>query len=162
MVIKIFFVLVQAWMNLKKTLHKINENLARLDAKARVEQGDASQLDTWWDGELFDKVLLDAPCSAAGIIRRHPDIRWLRKVTDIAPLVKLQAHILDSVWEVLKPGGTMLYATCSILPEENKVQIENFIARTPNARIDGVMRQILPGEQQMDGFYYARLVKSAE
>ncbi|MFC3094205.1 16S rRNA (cytosine(967)-C(5))-methyltransferase RsmB [Alteromonas sediminis] len=139
---------------------RINENMSRLGARAQVVQGDASQPHTWWDGKYFDRILLDAPCSATGIIRRHPDIRWLRKVTDIAPLVSLQASILDAIWPLLKPGGTLLYATCSILPEENQEQIDRFLARTPDATAEGVMQQILPGEAQMDGFYYARLLKS--
>jgi len=141
-------------------IERISENLLRLGAEAKVVQGDASQPETWWDGQAFDRILLDVPCSATGIIRRHPDIRWLRKVTDIAPLVALQASILDAIWPLLKRGGTMLYATCSILPEENQQQIDQFLSRTPDAKPDGIMRQILPGEAQMDGFYYARLVKS--
>ena len=149
-------------------LHKIAENLQRLGLDATLICGDASQPAHWWNGQQFDRILLDAPCSATGIIRRHPDIKWLRKATDIATLVNIQAHILDAMWQLLKPGGVLLYATCSILPEENSQQISLFLQRTPDARVDPafthdqafVGQQILPGEQQMDGFYYCRLLKS--
>lgn len=141
---------------------RINENLSRLGAKAEVLVGDACKPERWWNGELYDRILLDAPCSATGVIRRHPDIRWLRKSTDINQLVALQARILESMWSLLKPGGTLVYATCSILPEENTQQIERFLATTPGALLDGSDRQILPGEEQMDGFYYARLLKLSE
>lgn len=133
-------------------------------------QGDAANPSEWWDGELFDRILLDAPCSATGVIRRHPDIRWLRKSSDIDNLAALQQNILQALWTILKPGGTLLYATCSILPQENKAQIRQFLAATEDASLSPMVktetaenpgRQILPGEQQMDGFYYARLVKSA-
>lgn len=120
------------------------------------------------DGELFDKILLDAPCSATGIVRRHPDILWLRKNQDIAQLTVLQSHILDTLWQQLKPGGELLYATCSILPEENCEQISTFLTRTPDARAIALQsgtneteRQILPGQSGMDGFYYAKLQKQA-
>jgi 16S rRNA (cytosine967-C5)-methyltransferase len=131
---------------------------------------DARDTDTWWDGQLFDRILLDAPCSATGIIRRHPDIKWLRKQSDIEPLVAAQKQLLESVWTLLKPGGTLLYATCSILSEENRQQVTDFLQRTPEAKHDPIEFanedskigwQILPGEQQMDGFYYARLIKSS-
>ena len=150
-------------------LDRVSENLQRLDLQAQLLVGDASAPNDWWDGLLFDRILLDAPCSATGVIRRHPDIRWLRKAADIKNLVTLQSEILDSIWPLLKSGGTLLYATCSILPDENQRQIEAFLQRTPDATIvpldettptDSIGRQILPGEQQMDGFYYARLLKS--
>ena len=151
-------------------LQKIEENLQRLGLQARLICGDASQPATWWNGQQFDRILLDAPCSATGIIRRHPDIKWLRKATDIAALADIQAQILDAMWPLLKPGGVLLYATCSILPEENSQQINQFLQRSHDAILDPefvrgpnqVGRQILPGEQQMDGFYYCRLLKSAE
>lgn len=148
---------------------RIKENFERLGHSGKIVTGDASQPDTWWDGNLYDRILLDAPCSATGIIRRHPDIKWLRKSKDIEALVELQKQILDVIWSLLKPGGTLLYATCSILPEENHQQISNFLDRNNNATIDAAFkndasdkpgRQILPGDQQMDGFYYARLLKS--
>ncbi|MCC2616898.1 16S rRNA (cytosine(967)-C(5))-methyltransferase RsmB [Aestuariibacter halophilus] len=147
---------------------RIEENLSRLGHQATMVCADATQ-STWWDGVLFDRILLDAPCSATGVIRRHPDIRWLRKASDIEQLVTLQAKILDTLWPMLKPGGTLLYATCSLLPQENSQQILSFLSRTADAEwqplSDGEAaqqpgRQILPAEQQMDGFYYARLLKS--
>ncbi|MBU3020193.1 16S rRNA (cytosine(967)-C(5))-methyltransferase RsmB [Aestuariibacter sp. A3R04] len=150
-------------------LLRVKENMQRLQHNPIIKQGDALQPEEWWDGELFDRILLDAPCSATGVIRRHPDIRWLRKASDIAALGALQANILDVMWLLLKPGGTLLYATCSMLPEENVNQITAFLTRHSDAlRLplnDGDTdshpgRQILPGEQQMDGFYYARLIKS--
>lgn len=153
----------------EKRATKIEENLIRLGHFANIIIGDASTPEKWWDGQLFDRVLLDAPCSATGIIRRHPDIKWLRKANDIEVLVNLQKQILDAIWPLVKPGGTMLYATCSILPEENHLQISDFLSRTSNALLDNTFpndsvdkpgKQILPGDQQMDGFYYARLLKS--
>jgi 16S rRNA (cytosine967-C5)-methyltransferase len=152
-------------------LSKVEENLTRLGLAATLIRGDASQPSKWWDGQQFDRILLDAPCSATGIIRRHPDIKWLRKSADIKVLVELQKLILNSMWALLKPGGTMLYATCSILPEENTQQISQFLAETKEAQllplslnetIENPGRQILPGEGQMDGFYYARLLKSTD
>ena len=152
-------------------LKRVEENMTRLQHTVDIKQGDATAPNTWWDGELFDRILLDAPCSATGVIRRHPDIRWLRKSSDIDNLAALQRQILDTLWALLKPGGTMLYATCSILPQENTQQIQQFLAQTPDAQLSPVTkietserpgRQILPGEQQMDGFYYARLVKSSQ
>ncbi|MEP0175737.1 MAG: 16S rRNA (cytosine(967)-C(5))-methyltransferase RsmB [Paraglaciecola sp.] len=148
---------------------RIEENLERLQHTAKIIIGDASKPNSWWDKQQFDRILLDAPCSATGIIRRHPDVKWLRKAADIEVLVELQKQILDAIWLTLKPGGTLLYATCSILPEENHQQVSQFLARTPDAQLDNSFcndsatkpgRQILPGEQQMDGFYYARLLKS--
>ena len=150
-------------------LKRVEENMTRLKHSVDIKQGDAAQPSQWWDGQLFDRILLDAPCSATGVIRRHPDIRWLRKSTDIANLAQLQRKILDALWGLLKPGGTLLYATCSILPQENKLQIQQFLKDTSDATLAPLLktetpenpgRQILPSEQQMDGFYYARLVKS--
>ncbi len=155
-------------------LIRVNENLQRLQLDAKVITGDAAQPNTWWDKTLFDRILLDAPCSATGVIRRHPDIKWLRKSTDIEQLTQLQAQILKNIWPLLKPGGTLLYATCSILPEENSEQIKHFIAAQPDAELvplseapDSIGWQLLPSsqtidsEQQpaMDGFYYAKLLK---
>ncbi|GAC12702.1 ribosomal RNA small subunit methyltransferase B [Aliiglaciecola lipolytica E3] len=150
-------------------LDRVRENLSRLNLKADLVAADATQTESWWDGVLFDRILLDAPCSATGVIRRHPDIKWLRKNADIDTLVTLQRQILDTMWRILKPGGTLLYATCSILPEENYLQINAFLQNNPDASLIPVCnetenanpgRQILPGEKQMDGFYYARLLKS--
>ena len=91
--------------------------MTRLKHTVDIKQGDAANPDTWWDGKPFDRILLDAPCSATGVIRRHPDIRWLRKANDIDNLAQLQRRILETLWGLLKPGGTLLYATCSILPK---------------------------------------------
>lgn len=154
----------------QQRMTRVEENLARLGHTANLVVGDASQPDTWWDGELFDRILLDAPCSATGVIRRHPDIKWLRKGNDIDVLVSLQQQILEKIWTLLKPGGTLLYATCSILPDENALQISKFLENQQNATLSPLSqqesnqqpgRQILPGEGQMDGFYYARLIKSS-
>ena len=153
-----------------KRLERVQQNLDRLHLKAQVIHGDAADIDSWWQGDKFDRILLDAPCSATGVIRRHPDIKWLRKNTDIEELALLQQQIIDHCWKWLKPGGTMLYATCSILPQENSQQIEQFLQRTPDATLVPIAQQssaedigwqILPGQNNMDGFYYARLVKAA-
>ncbi|GAA0372884.1 16S rRNA (cytosine(967)-C(5))-methyltransferase RsmB [Bowmanella denitrificans] len=150
-------------------LQRVEENLLRLGHQAKVVCGDAANPEDWWDGKQYDRILLDAPCSATGVIRRHPDIKWLRKGADIANLAQLQQKILHAIWALLKPGGTLLYATCSILPEENAQQITAFLQCQADARlsplheadnIDNPGWQILPGEMQMDGFYYARLIKS--
>ena len=152
-----------------KRATKIEENLVRLGHNAKVLVGDASKPEKWSEEHVFDRVLLDAPCSATGIIRRHPDIKWLRKAKDIDVLVNLQRQILDAIWPLIKPGGTLLYATCSVLPEENHMQMHNFLSRTTDALLDDTFendsvdkpgKQILPGDFQMDGFYYARLLKS--
>lgn len=149
-------------------LARVAENLQRLGLQAQLCHGDASQPDSWWTGGDFDRILLDAPCSATGVIRRHPDIKWLRREADIAELVQLQAKILDALWCKLKPGGTLLYATCSVLPDENREQIRAFLARTANAVLVPLHAednhqspgwQILPGDHQMDGFYYAKIIK---
>ena len=151
-------------------LERVKENMTRLKHHPEIKTGDALRPDQWWDGKLFDRILLDAPCSATGVIRRHPDIRWLRKPADIAALGALQSEILDVMWSLLKPGGTLLYATCSILPDENREQIKQFLARTTDAELSELCegesrdfpgRQIATGEEQMDGFYYARLIKSS-
>lgn len=149
-------------------LVRVKENLARLNLKAKVIAADAANCEAWWDGELFDRILLDAPCSGTGVIRRHPDIKWLRKSSDIDTLTVLQQQILKNSWSLLKPGGTLLYATCSILPEENSEQVQQFIKETPDAELvtinDNEAKigwQILPNEQSMDGFYYAKLIKKA-
>ncbi|MGL6262223.1 16S rRNA (cytosine(967)-C(5))-methyltransferase RsmB [Vibrio sp. WXL210] len=145
-------------------LKRVHDNLKRLNLKAEVICGDAREPNEWWQGEQFDRILLDAPCSALGVIRRHPDIKWLRRGDDIAALAALQSEILDAMWQQLKPGGTLVYATCSITPQENVEQVKAFLARTDNVDlIDSDPaepgRQILPGEEDMDGFYYAVLKK---
>lgn len=150
-----------------KRLTRVEENLNRLGLTAKVIAADAAQPNSWWQGQLFDRILLDVPCSATGVIRRHPDIRWLRKNADIAPLCQLQQEILQQCWRLLAPGGVLLYATCSVLPDENSAQISHFLQHNSDARLDPLPQQnagtigwqLLPGEQDMDGFYYARLIK---
>lgn len=161
---------VVALDNDERRLLRVRENLARLNVSANILCGDASNAAQWWDGESFDRILLDAPCSATGIIRRHPDIKVLRTAVDIDRLASLQGAILDSLWPLLKPGGVLLYATCSIMPEENTQVVEAFLARQAQAACDllaadwGIAqpcgRQLLPAETGHDGFYYARLRKA--
>lgn len=159
-------------------LQRVQENSLRMNIPAEkltLMTADAGTSD-WWDGQLFDRILLDAPCSATGVIRRHPDIKILRRAEDIIALCQLQAQILDNLWPMLKPGGILLYATCSILREENDHQVRAFIGRQgkSSAHNDAaaeiiiaadwghempIGRQILPGDQHMDGFYYALLRK---
>lgn len=150
----------------EKRLLRVKDNLARLNLSANVIAADASKPELWWDKQAYDRILLDAPCSGTGVIRRHPDIKWLRKSTDIEALTILQQQILKNIWPLLKPGGTLLYVTCSILPEENCEQIQQFISKNSDAEliaIDNTQQkigwQILPNEQSMDGFYYAKLKK---
>lgn len=152
-------------------LKRVEENLKRLQLTAEVKCGDAANPIKWWDGTPFDAILLDAPCSATGVIRRHPDIKHLRRAEDILQLVTLQAEILNNLWSTLKPGGRLLYATCSILPEENEDQLNHFCNNHSDARavtIDakwGITtphgRQIHPGMDQMDGFFYGLIEKRA-
>ncbi|MBY8061949.1 16S rRNA (cytosine(967)-C(5))-methyltransferase RsmB [Vibrio fluvialis] len=147
-------------------LKRVHDNLKRLNLSAKVVCGDARYPQEWWQGSQFDRILLDAPCSATGVIRRHPDIKWLRRAEDIVALAELQREILDAMWQQLKPGGTLVYATCSITPQENVLQVKDFLARTSDAQLvgselDNPGRQILPGEEDMDGFYYAVLTKQA-
>ena len=148
---------------------RISGTLERLGLSATIKIADAARPDDWWDGRPFDRILVDAPCSATGVIRRHPDILLLRQDSDIAVLSRTQAEMMDALWQVLKPGGIMLYATCSILKDENERQLSAFLSRHSDAQellIDSdwghaatAGRQILPGENGMDGFYYARLSK---
>lgn len=154
-----------------KRLDRVRGTLARLHLEATVAQGDAAAPAGAWAEGGYQRILLDAPCSATGVIRRHPDIKWLRRESDVAGLAGLQARMLDALWPLLTPGGTLLYATCSLLPEENDGQVRAFLRRHPDAReipIDAPWglprypgRQTLPGEDGMDGFYYARLRKAA-
>ena len=150
----------------EQRLSRVYDNLKRLGLKAEVKQGDGRTPSQWCGDEQFDRILLDAPCSATGVIRRHPDIKWLRRDRDINELAQLQSEILDAVWSHLKSGGTLVYATCSVLPEENAQQIAAFLKRTPDAAlhmtgtddIPGI--QNLPGAEEGDGFYYAKLIKA--
>lgn len=136
---------------------RIEDNLRRLGLTARVKTADCLAVGQWWDGRPFDAILADVPCSASGVVRRHPDIKALRRESDIRRLVHTQAAILDALWPLLKSGGKMLYATCSVFIEENSAQIDAFLVRQPDARRI-VQEVLLPGEKN-DGFYYALLQK---
>lgn len=142
---------------------EVSRNLARLGLVAEVRAADCSMPDSWWDGILFDRILADVPCSASGIARRHPDIKWLRRAADVAAFSARQGSILDALWRTLAPGGKLLYVTCSVFPEENGAVIDAFAARTPGLRCarlaDDGPAQLLPGAEH-DGFFYALLEKS--
>ncbi|MEP6907394.1 MAG: 16S rRNA (cytosine(967)-C(5))-methyltransferase RsmB [Pseudoxanthomonas sp.] len=152
-----------------RRLNRVRETLERVGAHAELKAADAADVSAWWDGEPFDAVLLDAPCSATGIIRRQPDVLLHRRPEDVTSLVALQAGLLKALWQVVKPGGVLLYATCSILKEENEVQVANFLGHNADAQaqdlgasygdVAGAGRQRLPGEDGRDGFFYARLHK---
>ncbi|WP_449549530.1 16S rRNA (cytosine(967)-C(5))-methyltransferase RsmB [Lelliottia amnigena] len=149
----------------EQRLSRVYDNLKRLGMKAEVKQGDGRTPAQWCGDEQFDRILVDAPCSATGVIRRHPDIKWLRRDRDINELAQLQSEILDAVWPHLKPGGTLVYATCSVLPEENSQQVAAFLKRTSNATLrttgtpDKPGIQNLPRVEDGDGFFYAKLIK---
>jgi 16S rRNA (cytosine967-C5)-methyltransferase len=151
----------------KKRLSRVYENLKRLGMEAEIKSGDGRYPEQWCSGQQFDRILLDAPCSATGVIRRHPDIKWLRRNNDIEELAKLQSEILNAVWPLLKPGGTLLYATCSIMPEENSQQIKQFLHNFADATIvetgtsDEPGKQNFPGPDEGDGFFYAKLIKAS-
>ncbi len=149
---------------------KIQENLTRLKLEAGVIIADANALDSWWDGQAFDRILLDAPCSATGILRRHPDIKVLRTPENIAELNGLQAQLLASTWVCLKPGGLLLYTTCSVLKAENELIIAKFLKSAPDAKYEGIAadwgvecefgRQLLPAVANgPDGFFFSLLRK---
>ncbi len=150
---------------------QIHQNLVRLGVKAEVKTADATDTASWWNGELFDKILLDAPCSATGVIRRHPEIKWLRTNDQVDAAVQIQASLLAALWPLLQPGGILVYATCSVLKRENSGQILQFLEQHSDAvevspavewgTVESSGRQILPGDAQMDGFFYAVLRKSA-
>ncbi len=152
-----------------RRLVRVEENLTRLELEADLKAADANDLDGWWDGNSYDRILLDAPCSASGVIRRHPDIKILRKPADIDKLAAIQGQILASLWQTLKPGGILLYATCSILSDENDEIIKNFVRSHNDAEVRtidanwGVAtdhgRQLFPRVNGNDGFYYSRLSK---
>ncbi|HOM13254.1 MAG TPA: 16S rRNA (cytosine(967)-C(5))-methyltransferase RsmB [Rubrivivax sp.] len=155
-------------------LARVHATLQRLDLQAQLRCGDASRPDTWWDGRPFDAILLDAPCSASGIVRRHPDIRWLRRAGDLRALAALQARLLDALWPLLAPGGRLVYATCSIFKCEGQQQIDAFLQR--RGGIDAALHPASPGqlltladnrgdsaaagEVQHDGFFLALLRKT--
>jgi 16S rRNA (cytosine967-C5)-methyltransferase len=137
---------------------RVAENLARLGLRATITAADCTRLEAWWDGRPFDAVLADVPCTASGVVRRNPDAKWLRREADIASFAKTQGRILDALWQVLRPGGTLLYVTCSVFPEENSGEISRFLAARPDSR-RAHEEQILPTAEH-DGFFYCRLEKS--
>ena len=158
----------------EKRLQLVADNLNRIGADATLIAADASNPSEWWDGKPFDAILLDAPCSATGVIRRHPDIKHLRRAADIGGLADLQAGMLEALWPLLKQGGRLLYVTCSVLAAENDAVVGRFLDSTPDAREEDVLqnnnirdlmrdkacgRQILPGTAGLDGFYYAGIKK---
>ncbi|MBM4222158.1 MAG: methyltransferase domain-containing protein, partial [Gammaproteobacteria bacterium] len=149
-------------------LRLVEGNLARLGLKARLVAGDATAPETWWDGQPFDRILVDAPCSATGVIRRHPDIKFLRRAADLPALAARQAEMLDKLRPLLRPGGQLLYSTCSLLRAENSAVVSRFLGTHPDMRElplpdhlpgaapgAGCGRQLLPGAADTDGFYYA-------
>lgn len=152
---------------------RIHDNLARLGLMAQVLAADAGAPDTWWDGELFDAILLDAPCTASGIVRRHPDVRWLRRPADVSQLAAVQAKLLRALWPLLRPGGRLLYCTCSVFKAEGQQQVETFLAHNTDAQLLRSPGHLLPATQttgpevrdnrqgDLDGFFYALLEKAA-
>jgi 16S rRNA (cytosine967-C5)-methyltransferase len=154
----------------ERRLQRVRENLQRLNLQAEIICGDGTQPEAWWNGEQFDRILLDAPCSATGIIRRHPDIKILRQPDDISKMADIQITLLQKLWPLLKPNGVLLYATCSIMPKENTKIIEQFLKQQPDAIEDKIIagwgleqtcgRQLLPQVDGYDGFYYAKLIKN--
>lgn len=154
-------------------LGRVQDNLNRLQLKAALKAADARDTAAWWDGRPFDAILLDAPCSASGIVRRHPDVRWLRRPGDIGNLAQIQAQLLDALWPTLKPGGRLVYATCSLFKAEGQAQVDAFLQRHGDARaceVKGITGHLLPladnGPQagaktsMVDGFFYALLLKN--
>ncbi|MBM4180517.1 MAG: 16S rRNA (cytosine(967)-C(5))-methyltransferase RsmB [Betaproteobacteria bacterium] len=146
-------------------LRRVRENLDRLGLAASLQVADAGEPAAWWDGRPFDRILLDAPCTASGVARRHPDGKWLKRAEDMQQLAQEQARLLEALWPLLKPGGTMLYATCSLFRAENQEPMTAFAARHADARLDlpelpgARAGQLLPGPDT-DGFFYARLHKT--
>jgi len=136
----------------------------RLALRSCVRAADCTALDDWWDGVVFDRILADVPCSGSGVARRHPDIKWLRRETDIAAFAARQLRIVEALWRTLAAGGKLLYVTCSIFPAENDAVVDAFAARTPGVRRaglpDGAAAQLLPGPEH-DGFFFALLEKTA-
>ncbi len=150
---------------------RIHQNLNRLGLKAQVKAADAGQPDTWWDGKAFDAILLDAPCTASGIVRRHPDVRWLRRPTDSAQLANIQAQLRKTLWPLLAAGGRLLYCTCSVFKAEGDETVQAFLLRNTDAVLRPSPRHLIPGQVprglpvednplgEHDGFYYALLEK---
>ena len=153
----------------EQRLERVRANLARLGLTARVVCGDACEPEAWWDGRPFDRILADVPCSASGVARRHPDIKWLRRMADIAQFVQVQRRMLDALWQVLGSGGKLLYVTCSVFQEENDEQVAYFVERHPDATRLSLPAldddPLLPAGQLLqnrrhDGFFYALLQKA--
>jgi 16S rRNA (cytosine967-C5)-methyltransferase len=152
---------------------RIHDNLQRLGLQARVQAADAAAVGSWWDGQLFDAIMLDAPCSASGIVRRHPDIRWLRRPSDIEQLAAIQRSLLQQLWPLLKPQGVMLYCTCSVFKAEGQAQLQTFLDNNTDAVLGEAPGHLLPGapgrdsqlghnaDRDHDGFFYALLRKAA-
>jgi 16S rRNA (cytosine967-C5)-methyltransferase len=150
-------------------LERVRANFERLGLAARIACGDATTPDAWWDGTPYDCILADVPCSASGVVRRHPDIKWLRRADDIPRYAERQAAILDALWQLLRGGGKLLYATCSVFQAENSLQVARFLERHPDARrvlspgadrpLQEPAGQIFPDEDH-DGFFYALLQKA--
>ncbi|MDI9234374.1 16S rRNA (cytosine(967)-C(5))-methyltransferase RsmB [Limnohabitans lacus] len=150
---------------------RIHQNLSRLGLQAEVKAADAGQPEAWWDGQAFDAILLDAPCTASGIVRRHPDVRWLRRLTDSAQLAKTQAQLLKTLWPLLAPGGKLLYCTCSVFKAEGDETVQAFLKRNTDAELHPSPGHLIPGQTpkglpvednalgEHDGFYYALLEK---
>ena len=150
---------------------RIHQNLSRLGLQAEVKAADAGQPEVWWDGQAFDAILLDAPCTASGIVRRHPDVRWLRRPTDSAQLAKTQAQLLKKLWPLLAPGGKLLYCTCSVFKAEGDETVQAFLKRNTDAELHPSPGHLIPGQTpkglpvednalgEHDGFYYALLEK---
>jgi 16S rRNA (cytosine967-C5)-methyltransferase len=155
----------------EQRLARVSANLARLGLEARLIAADAGEPAQWWDGRSYDAILADVPCTASGVVRRHPDIKWLRRESDIAGFVEQQRRLLDALWTALARGGALLYVTCSVFREENEDQVEAFLARhadasatTPGDLPDSMGGQVLPAaagaEHNHDGFFFARLLKN--
>jgi 16S rRNA (cytosine967-C5)-methyltransferase len=150
-------------------LTRVQDNLNRLGQSATLKAADARRPTTWWDGQPFDAILLDAPCSASGIVRRHPDVRWLRRPDDITALARIQAELLDALWPLLAPGGRLVYATCSVFRAEGQAQLDAFLQRQPTAKshaVPGFTGHLLPladnalqHQPPLDGFFYALLTR---
>jgi 16S rRNA (cytosine967-C5)-methyltransferase len=154
-----------------RRVERIHQNLARLGVRAQVLTADAARPQEWWDGQMFDAILLDAPCTASGIVRRHPDVRWLRRESDIAQLSQIQQNMLQALWRLLRPGGRMVYCTCSLFLAEGSSQVQTFLSHNTEALLlpspghlipqNGVFFEAVPDNQpsDYDGFYYALLHK---
>ena len=150
---------------------RIHQNLQRLGLSAQVIAADAGRTEAWWDGQLFDAILLDAPCTASGIVRRHPDVRWLRRETDVSQLAAIQKQLLQKLWPLVRPGGRLLYCTCSVFHEEGDRQVQAFVQHNTDVRICPSLGHLRPQNRQMDvalldnlqgdhdGFYYALFEK---